>query len=404
MARRRRWSFWMPPLEHRPILLLEDIYRGRLTPGGRVLLWGALATGTMLLGGLAFPLALGFGFCFSALSVAAIVGWVFRPRLRMSRYIIAFPSAGGTFSYRVHVENVGRRTARSVVVQERGLPPDLRPVDEPPIVEELAPGERVSVTLRLKCHRRGAYDLERLQGASCLPTGLFKSGRKLCQADRLLVYPRVTVLETLDIPHSSNYQPGGIAVASHVGDSTEFLGTRDWRRGDRVRDIHWPSSARVGRLIAKEFREEYFVRLALVLDVEARTLRGERQLERAISLTAGITDALCRMEYVVDIFAAGTNVYHFQAGRALAHFENVLEILACLESCRRLDTSALEDVLLPETPRLSGVILVMTDWDPERARLARKLKSHGVAVRVLLVRKGPRPSELEPGDVIEAPV
>jgi uncharacterized protein (DUF58 family) len=254
----------------------------------------------------------------------------------------------------------------------------------------------------LKCHRRGVYELERLHGASCFPTGLFKSGKTLRRSDRLLVYPRVTMLEALDIPHNSNYQPGGIAVASHVGDSTEFLGTRDWQRGDRLRDIHWPSSARVGRLITKEFREEYFVRLAVVLDVEARTARAEKQLERAISLTAGITHALCRMEYVVDIFAAGTDVYHFQAGRALAYFENILEILACLESCRRLDKSALEAVLLPETRSLSAVILIMMAWDSERAGLVQRLKSHGVAVRVLLMGTGGRPAGLTAEEVIEA--
>jgi uncharacterized protein (DUF58 family) len=403
MARRRRWSFWMPPLEHRPIQMLDDIYFGRFTPGGRVLLWGALATGTMLLGQLAVPTASGFGFCVSSLLLAAIIGLAYRPRLRMTRQIIAFPSAGELFSYRVNVENIGKRRAQGIVIQERGLPPDLRPVGEPPILDELAPGERTSVTLQLKCLRRGAYELERLQGASHRPTGLFKAGKKLYQSDRLLVIPRVTVLETLDIPHSSNYQPGGIAVASHVGDSTEFLGTRDWRRGDRVRDIHWPSSARVGRLITKEYREEYFVRLAVVLDVEARTAGAEKQLDRAISLTAGITDALSRMDYVVDIFAAGTEVYHFQTGRALAYFENILEILACLESCGRLDTAELEAVLLPEAQRLSAVFFVMMDWDPERAKLVQLLKADGLAVRVLLMRKGRGPDGLEPDEVIEAP-
>ena len=403
MARRRRWSFWMPPLEHRPIQILDDIYFGRFTPGGRVLLWGALATGVMLLGRLVVPTASGFGFCVSSLLLAAIIGLAYRPRLRMTRQIIAFPSAGELFSYRVNVENVGKRPAQGIVIQERGLPPDLRPVGEPPILDELAPGERTSVTLQLKCLRRGAYELERLQGASYLPTGLFKSGKKLYQSDRLLVIPKVTVLEMLDIPHSCNYQPGGIAVASHVGDSTEFLGTRDWRRGDRVRDIHWPSSARVGRLITKEFRQEYFVRLAVVLDVEARTAGAEKQLDRAISLTAGITDALSRMDYVVDIFAAGTEVYHFQTGRALAYFENILEILACLESCRRLDTAGLEAVLLPEAQRLSAVIFVMMDWDPERAKLVQLLKADGLAVRVLLMRKGRSPDGLEPDEVIEAP-
>ena len=52
MKRRRKWSFWMTPLEHVSILWMDDLYRGRFTIGGRVLLWGAVATATMQFGGL----------------------------------------------------------------------------------------------------------------------------------------------------------------------------------------------------------------------------------------------------------------------------------------------------------------------------------------------------------------
>jgi uncharacterized protein (DUF58 family) len=392
----------MPPLEHAPILALDDLYRGRLTAGGRVLLWGTLATGLALLAARSTPMVLGFGFCASALLLAAIMGAFYRPRLSMARRITVYPTAGADFNYRVDVENVGKRTARHLVVEERGLPPELRPSGPSPVIAELAPGERVAVNLRLSCLRRGAYDLERLQGASTLPTGLLKSGRKVRQSDRLIVLPRVSLIEDFELPHGSNYQPGGIAVASSVGDSPEFLGTRDWRHGDRVRDIHWPSTARTGRLIAREFREEYFIRLAVVLDVEARSARGEQQLDRAISLTAGITAALSRKDYIVDIFAAGSDVYRFQAGRALASFENILEVLSCLESCRRMDTPALEAVLLPETPSLSAVILVMMEWDSERAQLVRHLKSRGVSVRIFMTRRESRPEGLLPDEFIEA--
>lgn len=402
MTRRRRWSFWMPPLEHPPILALDDLYRGRFTDGGRVLLWGGFATGLALLAIVSTPLIIAFGFCASAILIAAIAGSLCRPRLHMSRRIVAYPTAGSEFHYRVDVENVGSRVASQIAVEERGLPPELRPIGPPPIVAELAPGERLSVTLRLSCLRRGAYDLNYLQGATMLPTGLIKSGKKLRQRDRLIVLPRVTDVQNFELPHGSNYQPGGIAVASHVGESPEFLGTRDWRHGDRVRDIHWPSSARAGRLIAREFREEYFVRLAVVLDVEARTAKGEAQLDRAISLTAGIIEALSRLDYVVDIFAAGAEVYRFQAGRALSSLENILEVLSCLESCRRMDTSALEEVLLPETPNLSAVVLVMMEWDDDRAQIVKRLKSRGLAVRIFMTRRTTSPPELALDEFIEA--
>ena len=393
----------MTPLEHVSILWIDDLYRGRFTTGGRVLLWGAIAAATMQLGGLTEPLVYCFGVCVSSLFVAMAVGTPFRPRLQMSRQIITFPSAGEVFSYRVRVKNIGRRVARNVVIEERGLPPDLRPVDDSPVIEVLAPGERVSVTLKLNCLRRGAYELEQLQGTSSFPTGLFKSGQKVAMSSRLLVYPRIAEVGTFEVPHSRNHQPGGIAVASHVGESTEFLGMRDWRQGDRLRDIHWPSTARVGRLIAKEFQEEYFVRLAVVLDIEAPRARDETRLERAVSLTAGITDVLARKEYIVDIFAAGDDVYHFQAGRSLAYLGNILEILACVDAGNRLDTQALQSVLLPEAPRLSAVVFVMMDWDSERANLVNLLKSHGLAVRVISMRKERQPDGLEPSEIVKAP-
>ncbi|QRK11428.1 DUF58 domain-containing protein [Archangium violaceum] len=401
MARRRRWSFLMPPEEHGFIRFLQDRYHGLLTPVGRVVLWSALAAGFLLLGGLVAPLILFFSFSVSALAAAAVVGLPFRPRVSLTRLLPPPVSAGDTLTYRVRVENTGRRTVRHIAVEERGLPPELRRVGEPPIIDALAPGEHSEVTLRLTCSTRGVYELGALQAASLFPSALVKWPRRSPGKDRLLVYPRFTPLESLDVPHGRNYQPGGIAVASRVGESTEFFGTREWHEGDRTRDIHWPSFARTGRLVVKEFQEEFFVRLALVLDVQSRSAKEDALLEKALSLAAGMADVLARQEYIIDLFAAGPQVFHFQAGRALAHFEHILEILAAIESGERLDLDALEAALLPEASHLSAVIFVVMDWEPSRAALVERLKAHGVAVRVLSVRPDRKPAGLAPEEVVE---
>ncbi|TWT93680.1 DUF58 domain-containing protein [Neorhodopirellula pilleata] len=402
MARRKRWSFFSGPLENRGVLWFDDFHRGEFTVGGRALFWGMILSGGMLMGGLTQPLVLSFGFSTSALLIAGFIGVYFRPRLRLTRRITTYPSAGEVFSYRVDVENVGKRTARNVVIEERRLPPDLRPEGESPMIDSLEPGEKTTVTLKLRCVSRDWHELKRLQGATTFPTGLVKSGKRSHHIDRLVVYPRITDVGHFVVPHSSHHQPGGIAVASQVGESTEFLGTRDWRQGDRLRDIHWPSSARTGRLIAREFQEEYFVRLAIVLDVQARWARDERRLEKAISLAAGIADVLARQEYIIDIFAAGDDVYHFQAGRALAHLDNILELLACLEPGGEMNFQRLESVLLPETQALSAIILIMMDWDGPRRELVRRLKSHGVAVRVICMKPGRALDGLDHTEIIEA--
>ncbi|HEX8822759.1 MAG TPA: DUF58 domain-containing protein [Archangium sp.] len=401
MARRRRWSFFMPAEEHGFIRALRDRYQGLLTPVGRVVLWAALATALLLLGGLVAPLILFFSFSVSALVAAVVVGLPFRPRVSLTRLLPPPVSAGDTLTYRVRVENTGRRTVRHVAIEERDLPSELRAVGEPPVIDSLAPGERAEVTLHLRCTTRGVYALSALQAASLFPSALVKWPRRSPGKDRVLVYPRFTPLESLEVPHGRNYQPGGIAVASQVGESTEFFGTRDWHDGDRTRDIHWPSYARTGRLVVKEFQEEFFVRLALVLDVQSRSVKEDALLEKALSLAAGMADVLARQEYIIDLFAAGPQVFHFQAGRALAHFDHILEILAAMESGDSLDMKALEAALLPESSQLSAVIFVVMDWEPSRAALVEKLKAHGVAVRVLSVRPDRKPVGLAPEEVVE---
>jgi uncharacterized protein (DUF58 family) len=399
---RRRWTFMMPPEEHRFIRYLSDRYRAWLTPLGQSVLWATGAAGLMMLWGVQ-PAIVFFALCAALLVGGLTAGLPFRPRVKLSRRLPPPVSAGDTLHYRVLVENHGRWPARKVVLEERNLPPELKPTDEPPVIEVLAPGERAEVSLSLTCSLRGAYELPWLQASSFFPSALVKWPRRAREKDRLLVYPRFTPLARFDVPHGRNYQPGGIPIASSVGESTELAGTREFREGDRTRDIHWPSLARTGRLVVKEYQEEYFVRLAMVLDVESRSARDDALFERSLSLAAGIADVLARQEYIIDIFAAGSQVFHFQAGRALAHFEHILEILACLEAEDRLDMHALEAALLPEARKLSAVVLVMMDWDDARAELIRKLKAHGVAVRVLSVRPDRRPEGLAPDEVVELP-
>ena len=401
--RRRRWHFLMSPLEHISIRYLDDVYRGRLMPGGRVLVWGVLASAFMLAGGLSAPLVSCFAFCISALVAAFFVGLFFRPRVTMQRRLGVFPSSGERFSYTVEVRNAGRTTLRNLTVEERGLPFEVRPSGEAPMIDTLLPGESASVTLSLQCNRRGAYELRKLQAASSFPSGLIKCATRNKDSMRLLVYPRLTPLESLEVPVGRNYQPGGISVASEVGESTEFFGTRDWRDGDRVRDVHWPSYARTGKLVVKEFQEEYFVRLAMVMDVQVRGFKQEALLEKSLSLAAGIADALARRDYIIDLFAAGADVFHFQAGRALAHFDNILQILACVDDGETLDLAGLKRALIPESPRLSAVIFLMMDWDAERAELVQQVKAQGVAVRVLCMRQGVTAPGLQPEEWVAVP-
>ena len=124
-------------------------------------------------------------------------------------------------------------------------------------------------------------------------------------------------------------------------------------------------------------------------------------MEQALSLAAGLTAELAEKDYVVDLFVAGDDVHHVQAGRAITQMENILELLACVEPADTLDVGALESVLLPEASRLSTIVFVMMMWNPPRLELIQRLRNEGVAIRVICMKKGWYPKGLDPAEVID---
>ncbi len=337
----------------------------------------------MLLGGLSTNLAYIFAF-YGALLAGAWGSALGSPLKVVARRRLPPPaSAGEVWAYDVTVENRSDVVLTNLLVEERALPAELRPVDEPPVIARLEPGAEATVRLRLRCRRRGGYMLGALQISSSAPSGLLKSGVRLAIVDRVMVYPSFKPLEHADVPVGRTHQPGGVPLASKVSESTELHGLRPWRDGDRMRDVNWAAYARTGHLVVREFQEEYFARLALVVDIAAPRASDEPEVERAISLGAAITDALARQDFLIDIFAAGNSVHRFSAGRAGDAMDHVLELLAALDSGSTLDTAALLAALEPDAPRLSGVYFVFTGWDKPRAALVRAVKELGVTVRVI---------------------
>ena len=384
---RRRWSFRMEAVDHRRLRVLEDLYRGWLTPPGRALLWGTVASITFLMGGLSSTLAYIAAFFVSGAVAAVLSGLGPRPSVVASRRLPPPASCGEVWSYEVTITNTSSRPLHNLLVEERNLSAALRPVVEAPVVPLLEPGASASVRLQLFCRLRGIHQLEKLQISRTEPSGLIKRGTVLSIVDRVIIYPRFDAIEHLDVPVGKTHQPGGIPM-SKQGDSAELHGLRPWREGDRLRDVHWPSYARMGHLVVREFQEEYFARVALVVDVAAARMEEETRVEQAISRGAAITDALARQDFLIDIFAAGEQVHRIQAGPAVDAMEHVLELLAGLEPGSSLDPAALEALLLPELSRLSAVYFVMASWDVPRRALVQTVRELGATVRVHCVIPG----------------
>jgi len=396
-----RWSFLMPAEDHAFYRYLLAHNRVWLTPIGRAALVASFigfasswaGSGAFLVGGL------GAG----GLVAAWLVGRRWRPEVEITRLLPSPPVAGESLRYRVRVRNVGKRPLRELTVSEGQTPWGLfHPAAADggsATLDELEPGEEADLHLSLRADQRGAYTLRPLLVGSSFPSGLVRPIVRPGPKQRLLVYPRFVTQRELELPMGRRYQPGGLTESSNVGDSTEFLGTREYREGDRLRDIHWPSYARHGKLVVKEYREEYFVRIGLVLDTWIGRLEHPRIFETRASIAAGVADALARRDHIIDLFATGSTVHHLQAGRALARLDHLLQLLACVEAERTIDLPQLESVLVQKASQLSSIVLLLADWDDDREHLVRRLREAGTGVRAVVVRDRST-TKTPPADVV----
>lgn len=382
------------------------LYHERLTTRGRYALWLSLIVGFV---GLDTEQALGyilFAIAAGPLLVALLPALRPRPRVRLEGDLPARLTARRSVPVVMRVSADGARPSGSLVAgwgwggrETAGL--SFEPSE---CFLDAGPGRPGEARLEVRAERRGRFLLPSFGIGRTDPLGLLSTARASEPSRVVLAYPRFFTLDDLDLPAGRRYQPGGIPLASNLGDSTEFVGTREFREGDPLRRIHWRSWARRGKPVVKEYHEEYFSRVALVLDTYLR--RRPRPVEResfeaAISVLASIADHMSRSEEVVDIFAAGPDLYEVSAGRSLGYLDNVLDVLACLEPCHDPPFEVLGPRLDERLAQLTTVVAVVLDWDERREAFLRRIRSMGVAVRTFVVHEGPTRLPFEAmGDVL----
>jgi len=358
---RRRWSFFMGPLEHGGLRRLDDLVRGRLTPAGRWL--SALLMGTAaLLPGAASPAMLWLCSGTAALLLASTAAGLLARQgtrlragtsstgpLQLTRHLPLRVAAGATCDYAVSVTNSGTTTLTDLRLEERALPAALRPVGEPPRIDRIGPGETVRVTLQLRPTARGAHRLERLQLSSDAPSGLIKWGAAQRARQELLVGPpRVApallapVLAVLRRPAVAG-RAGALSTGTRAiaADRDQWTGLRPFVSGDRLTDLHARASARAGQPLVRVWASPPIDERFVVLVAPSRIdLRSRRWWEAAAAVASALLDAPEAVRLVVARAGGVAVLRGEEAQRFLAESEPESEVESAVDSLSR-DEAAL---------------------------------------------------------------
>jgi uncharacterized protein (DUF58 family) len=348
------------------------------------------------------------------LFTGALFSFFFRARFSATRLLPRFGTVGQPLYYRVMIKNLSGKTQSDLTYLEnladprpsypewkaaaladnrkirpfsmserRGYPRRIARLKEAE-VPTMAPKGEVEVRVEMEPLRRGVLKFGGVTLARPDPFGLYRGFVKMPLAQTTLILPRRYPLPAVALPGMMKYQEGGVAMASSIGRSEEFVSLRDYRRGDPYRHIHWRSWAKTGKPIVKEFEDEFFVRHALILDTFIDDPRSEA-FEEAVSVAASFACTLMTQESLLDLLFVGPQAYCFTAGRGLAHADQMLEILASVKVCPDQSFGELENLVVQHAGTVSGCICVLLAWDDTRRKLVEKLAAMGVPSLVLLV-------------------
>lgn len=143
------------------------------------------------------------------------------------------------------------------------------------VVSNLKGKNQQSWHVRTPCFRRGRFTLGPVTLFSSDPFGLFPLKKELPInfTTSVVVYPMAVDLPNFQPPVGEQIGGEALRRRTHYV-TTNVSGVRDYVFGDSFNRIHWPSTARTGRMMVKEFELDPVADIWIILDMERRVQVG----------------------------------------------------------------------------------------------------------------------------------
>jgi len=238
-------------------------------------------------------------------------------------------------------------------------------------------GDRHAVSLKLPCDLRGEYTFDSLLLKTGFPFGLHGATRRITTPpSTLLVYPAVFSITRLDYLGHESLPAAGNRAIIRAGGAGDFMGVREYRRGDSPRYIHWSASAHHGALIVRELEWISITRVSLVLNLNAADNIGEGKestLEYAVKIAASIARHALDEGHSVALFGHGRDRLSIPGGRGECHFQTILEALARVRADG--DSDCAEAIHLESEHDNGRGVLVVFENEPAGAESAAQIDS-----------------------------
>ena len=210
------------------------------------------------------------------------------------------------------VERIGRLGERTTVLERRG--------------------RRLGARYVLHALPRGRYAFTDARAVLDDPFGLERVEQALPGEGTLLVYPRLADLDGVFSQGIEAHQGRRLALWRPAG--FDLHSVREYQEGESLRKVHWPTTARRGELMVKDFDDAARDEVAVILDAQAGLEVGappdssfEAQVRAAGSILQAHVRAGRRSVLVVNGARRAMQEVHTHG----AEWRQALELLASVE-------------------------------------------------------------------------
>ncbi|MBE0409958.1 MAG: DUF58 domain-containing protein [Anaerolineales bacterium] len=380
----------------------------KLSPGAKVVLilfalsmFGGIVTGAQ------FYYRIGYFWAFLFIgswlwSLTALRGLRLQRKERTLR-----AQVGQIFEERFEVDNPNSLPRFLVNVRDESPLPGSQGSRVFPIIERKL-GR--SYLVRTQLVQRGVFPLGPTVLESGDPFGLFPVERIIKPEESLMVYPMMIDIRTFPTP--PGIIPGGEALRRRTVQVTpNAAGVRDYAPGDPLNRIHWLSTARRGRLIAKEFELDPQADVWVFLDAEkASNVSSKKKItftdnderdalwrvpkeislppateEYGVSIAASLCRYYLRKGRSVGFASAGQSVTVLPPDKGGRQLAKILESLALIRAEGKLPLPGLIRAQVQHLARGTTVVLVTASVEQEIALAVDLLIRRGLRPLVVLI-------------------
>ena len=135
------------------------------------------------------------------------------------------------------------------------------------------------MSYELKPTERGRFEFPGCELLLRSPLGLWWRRIRVPVRSDIRVYPNYSTIAKLLLHEADNpLSQAGVRLRRRRGQGTEFEQLRDYRDGDPLRSIDWKATARMSRLIAREYQDERDQQVVFLLDAGRRMLAKDADL------------------------------------------------------------------------------------------------------------------------------